>query len=126
MTGANMPRRLQRGALFDPRKNMNLRRIISNLTPPLDIFKNNYKLRKWYSIVENFKKMMNHWGYFKFIRYRIGIFFNIAKNSMNLKKNHQYTKASIEKKASRSMFLTEYLISMFNPVYTDLRAIPSW
>jgi hypothetical protein len=109
-----------------PRKNTNLQRIISNLTPPLDIFKNNYKLRKWYSIVENFKKMMNHWGHFKFIRYRIEIFFNIAKNSMNLKRNHQYTKASIEKKASRSMFLTEYLISMFNPIYTDLRAIPSW
>ena len=70
--------------------------------------------------------MMNHWGHFKFIRYRIEIFFNIAKNSMNLKRNHQYTIASIEKKASRSMFLTEYLISMFNPIYTDLRAIPSW
>jgi hypothetical protein len=28
--------------------------------------------------------------------------------------------------ASRSMFLTGYLISMFNPIYTDLRAIPSW
>jgi hypothetical protein len=79
-----------------------------------------------HTLVENFKKMMNHWGHFKFIRYKIEIFFNIAKNSMNLKRNHQYSKASIEKKASRSMFLTEYLISMFNPIYTDLRAIPSW
>jgi len=109
-----------------PRKNTNLKRIISNLTPPLNIFKNNYKLHKWASIVEDFKKIMNHWGHFKFIRYRIEIFFNIAKNSMNLKKNHQYTVASIEKKAARSMFLTEYLISMFNPIYIDLRAIPFW
>jgi len=109
-----------------PRKNTNLRRIISNLIPPLDIFKNNYKLHKWYSIVRDFEKIMNHWGYFKFIRYRIEIFFNIAKNSMNLKRNHQYTMDSIEKKAARSMFLTEYLISMFNPIYIDLKVIPSW
>jgi hypothetical protein len=109
-----------------PRKNTNLRRIISSLTPPLNIFRDNYKLRKWFLIVENFKKIMNHWSHFKFIRYRIEIFFNIAKNSMNLKKNHQYTKATIEKKAARVMLLTEYLISMFNPIYTDLRRIPSW
>jgi len=112
--------------LIYPRKNTNLNSIISNLTPPLDIFKNNYKLRKWHSIVENFKKMIRHWGHFKFIRYRIEIFFNIAKNSMNLKRNHQYTKVSIEKKAANSIFLTECFISMFNPIYTDLRSIPSW
>jgi hypothetical protein len=76
--------------------------------------------------VEDFKKMMNHWGHFKFIIYRIEIFFNIAKDSMNLKKTHQYTNASIEKKAARPLFLTKYLISMFNPIDTDLRAIPSW
>jgi len=45
---------------------------------------------------------------------------------MNLKRNHQYTMDSIEKKAARSMFLTEYLISMFNPIYIDLKVIPSW
>jgi len=54
--------------------------------------------------VEDFKKMMNHWGHFKFIIYRIEIFFNIAKDSMNLKKTHQYTNASIEKKAARPLF----------------------
>lgn len=109
-----------------PRKNTNLKKIISNLTPPLDIFKNNYKLRKWYSITEEFKEIINHWGHFKFIRCRIEIFFNIAKNSMNLKKNHQYTISSIEKKAARGLLLAEYLISKFDPIFIDLRAVPSW
>ncbi len=109
-----------------PRKNTDLNRIISNFTPPLDIFGDNYKLHKWYSLVENFKKMINHWGHFKFIRSRIEIFINISKNSMNLKKNHQYTLSSIEKKAARGLLLAEFLISKFDPIFIDFRAVPSW
>jgi len=77
-----------------------------NIQPgPLpDIFRDNYKLREWYSIVENFKKMMNHWGYFKFIRYKIEIFFNIAKNSINLKGNHSIRKPVSKKSLPFNIF----------------------
>jgi hypothetical protein len=71
--------------VLHPRKNTNIDGIINDLTPPLDVFTDKYKFNKWQAIREEFKKLMNHWGYFKFIRYRIEIFFNIMKNSLDLK-----------------------------------------
>jgi len=112
--------------LIYPRKNTDMKSIISGLTPPLDTFNNKNKLSKWFSIVNDFKKLITHWGHFKYIRSRIEVFFNIAKNSMNMKKNHQYTMPSIEKKVARVVLLTEKLISMFNLVYIDLRRLSSW
>jgi Transposase DDE domain. len=108
-----------------PRKNTNIKKIINNDTPPLDVFTYKYKFTKWKSIREEFKKLMSHWGHFRFIRYRIEIFFNIAKNTLSLKKNHQYTQISIEKKVARAVFLTTAVISMFDLRNIDLRTIPS-
>jgi hypothetical protein len=109
-----------------PRKNTNIEKIVNDLTPPLNVFAHKYKLDIWISIRKDFKKLMNHWGHFRFIRYRIEIFFNIAKNSLHLKTNHQYTQSSIEKKVARVIFLAETVISMFYSPEIDLRKIPSW
>lgn len=110
-----------------PKKNTNLDDIFSSLNPPLDAFSGNkYKLRLWIKIVSDFKKLIANWENFKPIRSKIEDFFNIAKNSLGMKRNHQYTKVSVEKKVARIVFVTQKLIYLFDELNIETKAIPFW
>jgi hypothetical protein len=80
----------------------------------------------WKRIVANFKKLILNWENFKVIRSNIEDYFNISKNFLGMDRNHQYTKASVEKKVARIIFLTETLIQLLDDLNIDKRAIPYW
>jgi hypothetical protein len=110
-----------------PKKNTNLDGIFSSFNPPLDAFSaRKYKLRLWMKIVSHFKKLIVNWENFRQIRSKIEDFFNIAKNSLGMKRNHQYTKVSVQKKVSRIVFLTQKLIHLFDELNIEIKAIPFW
>jgi hypothetical protein len=110
-----------------PRKNTNLKKIIREINPSLDLFfSKKYKLMIWKRVVANFKKLIYNWEYFKAIRANIEDFFNISKNFLGMNRNHQYTKVSIEKRVARIIFLTEKLIQLLDELNIDKRAIPYW
>lgn len=108
-----------------PKKNTNIDKIIKSLNPPLDIFfYNKYKFKLWLKIVGDFKKLIHKWENFKLIRSGIEDLFNIAKNSLGLKKIHQYTELSVEKKVARIIFLSQELIYLFAEQNIQIKAIP--
>lgn len=110
-----------------PKKNTNLDDILSSLNPPLDAFSGNRnKLKLWTKNVSDFKKLIANWEYFKPIRSKIEDFFNIAKNSLGMKRNHQYTRVSVEKRVARIVFLTQKLINLFDELNIEIKAIPFW
>jgi hypothetical protein len=43
-----------------------------------------------------------------------------------MKRNHQYTKVSVQKKVSRIVFLIQKLIHLFNELNIEIKAIPFW
>ena len=80
----------------------------------------------WKRVVNNFKKLIVNWEYFKPIRSNIEDYFNISKNFLGMNRSHQYTKVSVEKRAARIIFLTEKLIQLLDDLNIDKRAIPYW
>ena len=80
----------------------------------------------WKRVVNNFKKLIANWEYFKPIRSNIEDYFNISKNFLGMNRNHQYTKVSVEKRVARIIFLTEKLIQLLDDLNIDKRAIPYW
>ena len=110
-----------------PRKNTNLDRVIRDLNPPLKLFfAKKYKMPIWKNVVANFKKLIHDWEAFKAIRSNIEDFFNIAKNFLGMKRNHQYTQVSVEKKVARIIFLTQKMIKLLDELNIDKRSIPYW
>ena len=110
-----------------PRKNTNLEKIIRDINPPLDLFfYRKYNMIIWKKVVANFKKLIYNWEYFKPIRSNIEDFFNISKNFLGMNRNHQYTKASVEKRVARIIFLAEKLIHLLDELDIDKKAIPYW
>jgi hypothetical protein len=110
-----------------PRKNTNITKIIREINPPLDLFSSKkYNMIIWKRIVANFKKLIANWENFKVIRSNIEDYFNISKNFLGMDRNHQYTKASVEKRVARIIFLTETLIQLLDDLNIDKRAIPYW
>jgi hypothetical protein len=77
-------------------------------------------------IVEYFKEIIVNWENFKPIRSKIEDFLNITKNSLGMKRNHQYTKVSVEKKVACLVFLTQKLIHLFDELNIEVKAIPFW
>jgi hypothetical protein len=113
--------------LIYPRKNTNIEKIIRDINPPLDIFlAKKYNMIIWKRVVNNFKKLIANWEYFKPIRSNIEDYFNISKNFLGMNRNHQYTKVSVEKRVARIIFLTEKLIQLLDDLNIDKRAIPYW
>ncbi len=57
-----------------PKKNTNISKIINSLNPPLDLFfYNKYKLKIWFKIVGEFKKLIAKRETFKLIRSEIAV-----------------------------------------------------
>ena len=68
--------------LIYPRKNTNIEKIIRDINPPLDIFlAKKYNMIIWKRVVNNFKKLIANWEYFRPIRSNIEDYFNISRIS---------------------------------------------
>jgi hypothetical protein len=93
------------------RKNTDIERILSTLTPPLDVWNGKpYLLGIWKKIVKEFVEILEIWPVFRELRSNIELFFNVAKNCVRLNKVHQFTKESVLKKVIRAFHLTFELI----------------
>lgn len=93
------------------RKNTDLERIMSTLTPPLDIWSGKrYLLDIWKKIVKEFVEIVEIWPVFKELRSNIELFINVSKNCVRLNKVHQFTKESVLKKVIRALHLTFELV----------------
>jgi len=93
------------------RKNTDVKRILSALTPPISIWDGKkYLLNIWKKIVKEFVEILEIWPVFRELRSNIELFFNVAKNCVRLNKVHQFTKESVEKKIIRAFHLTYELI----------------
>ena len=93
------------------RKNTDIKRILSTLTPPLDVWNGKpYLLGIWKKIVKEFAEILEIWRVFRELRSNIELFFNVAKNCVRLNKVHQFTKESVLKKVIRAFHLTSELI----------------
>ncbi len=93
------------------RKNTDLKRILSNLTPPISIWNGKkYLLAIWKKVVKEFVEIAEIWPVFRELRSNIELFFNVAKNCVRLSKVHQFTKESVRKKVIRAFHLTYELI----------------
>ena len=93
------------------RKNTDVKRILSTLTPPISIWNGQkYLLNTWKKIVKEFVEILEIWPVFRELRSNIELFFNVAKNCVRLNKVHQFTKESVGKKVIRAFHLTSELI----------------
>jgi Transposase DDE domain len=93
------------------RKNTDVKRILSTLTPPISIWDGkSYLLDIWKKIVKEFVEILEIWPVFRELRSNIELFFNVAKNCVRLNKVHQFTKESVGKKVIRAFHLTSELI----------------
>jgi len=78
------------------RKNTNVKRILSTLTPPISIWDGKrYLLEIWRKIVKEFVEILEIWPVFRELRSNIELFFNVSKNCVRLNKVHQFTKESV-------------------------------
>ncbi len=94
------------------KKNTDIKRILRTLTPPLDVWNGKmYLLDIWKKIVREFVEILEIWPAFREFRSNIELFFNVAKNCVNLNRVHQFTKASVKKKVIRAFHLTFALIT---------------
>lgn len=93
------------------RKNTDVKRILTTLTPPISIWDGKrYLLDIWKKIVKEFVEILEIWQVFRELRSNIELFFNVAKNCVRLNKVHQFTKESVGKKIIRAFHLTSELI----------------
>ena len=93
------------------RKNTDVKRIVSTLTPPISIWNGKkYLLNIWKKIVKEFVEILEIWRVFRELRSKIELFFNVAKNCVRLNKVHQFTKESVGKKVIRAFHLASELI----------------
>ncbi len=93
------------------RKNTDVKRILSTLTPPISIWNGKkYLFNIWNKIVKEFVEILEIWPVFRELRSNIELFFNVAKNCVRLNKVHQFTKDSVGKKVIRAFHLTSELI----------------
>ncbi len=93
------------------RKNADIKRILSILTPPLDVWNGKpYLLGIWKKIIKEFVEILEIWPVFRELRSNIELFFSVAKNCVRLNKVHQLTKESVLKKIIRAFHLTSELI----------------
>ena len=58
-----------------------------------------YLLDIWKKIRQEFLRLIEKWETFKEKRSRIEVLFDIVKNTLGLKRLHQYTGRSVEKKS---------------------------
>ena len=93
------------------RKNTDLKRILTTLTPPLDVWNGKkYLLDIWKKNVREFIEILEIWPTFREFRSGIELFFNVSKNCIRLNKVHQFTLESVLKKVIRALHLTFELI----------------
>jgi len=93
------------------RKNTDLKRILTTLTPPLDVWNGKkYLLDIWKKNVREFIEILEIWPTFREFRSGIELFFNVSKNCIRLNKVHQFTLESVLKKVIRALHLTSELI----------------
>jgi hypothetical protein len=93
------------------RKNTALKRILTTLTPPLDVWNGKkYLLDIWKKNVREFIEILEIWPTFREFRSGIELFFNVSKNCVRLNKVHQFTLESVLKKVIRALHLTSELI----------------
>ena len=106
------------------RKNTDVKRILSTLTPPISIWNGKkYLLSIWKKIVKEFVKILEIWNVFREIRSNIELFFNVAKNCVRLNKVHQFTKESVGKKVIRAFHLTFELIRISKSFNIGIREL---
>lgn len=109
------------------RKNTNMKRIEANLVPPLDVWAGKgYLLDIWKRIRREFLRLINEWEAFKEKRGRIEVLFDIVKNTLGLKRLHQYTGKSVEKRVCRTFHLAFYLIHLAGGMGIGVRELVYW
>ncbi|MEA2074603.1 MAG: transposase [Euryarchaeota archaeon] len=109
------------------RKNTNMKRIKANLVPPLDVWAGKaYLLDIWKKIRREFLRRIEGWETFREKRSRIEVLFDIAKNTLGLKRLHQYTSRSVEKRVCRTFHLAFYLIHLAGGRRIGVRELVYW
>ena len=109
------------------RKNTNMKRIEANLVPPLDVWAGKaYLLDIWKKIRREFLRLIEGWETFREKRSRIEVLFDIVKNTLGLKRLHQYTGRSVEKRVCRTFHLAFYLIHLAGGMGISVRKLVYW
>ena len=110
-----------------PRKNTNMKRIEANLVPPLDVWAGKaYLLDIWKRIRREFLRLIAEWEVFREKRSRIEVLFDIVKNTLGLKRFHQYTGRSVEKRVCRTFHLAFYLIHLAGGMEIGMKELVYW
>ncbi|MCD6210919.1 MAG: hypothetical protein J7J01_08575 [Methanophagales archaeon] len=104
-----------------------MREIDANLVPPLDIWAGKgYLLDIWNKIRQEFLRLIEKWETFKEKRSRIEVLFDIVKNTLGLKRLHQYTGRSVEKRVFCTFHLAFYLIQLAEGMGISARELVYW
>jgi hypothetical protein len=101
--------------------------IEANLVPPPDVLAGEaYLLDIWKRIRHEFLGLIEEWETFREKRSRIEILFDIAKNTRGLKRLHQSTDRSVEKRVCRTFHLAFYLIHLAGGMEIGVRELVYW
>ena len=77
-------------------------------------------------IWQEFLRLIEKWETFKEKRSRIVVLFDIMKNTLGLKRLHQYTGRSVEKRVCRTFLLDFYLIQLAKGMEISARELVYW
>jgi len=77
-------------------------------------------------IWQEFLGLIEKWETFKEKRSRIVVLSDIVKNTLELKRLHQYTGRSIEKRVCRIFYLAFYLIQLSKGMEISARELVYW
>lgn len=113
--------------LIFPKSNFKLQRALNSLSYPIQLFnktKIENKIKKFFQqLKKEFKRNMENWKHFKYIRSIIEDMFKLAKRSLDMHRIHRYTTESIVKHTSLNVLLMGTIISLGYSSKTELQTL---
>ncbi len=113
--------------LIFPKSNFKLQKALNSLSYPIQLFnktKIENKTKKFFQqLKKEFKRNMENWKHFKYIRSIIEDMFKLAKQSLDMHRIHRYTTESIVKHTSLNVLLMGTIISLGYSSKTELQTL---